>query len=1076
MPVSAVIAAISTFTAVATGGALMSVGFLTSMGIGAIAQNFLISTAMGAALNALAPKPPTASATRGYSIAGESGAALDHQIIYGTAKVGGVRVYDSTTGGANNKYLHRILVFAGHEIDSYAEIYVNNDLVTLDGSGFVTAPAQYVSGVNKYIRIKKYFGTAVQTADADLITDTGPELTPTTGEWSSLHKLSGLAYLYVRFEYNADVFPNGVPTISAVIKGKKVYDPRTTTTVWSDNPALCLRDYLTQGYGLDIPAARISDDHVIAAANICDQSVTSNLYTPLTTTGASGNGSVATLTFASQATAPFVVGSRVSVTGITPTGYNGTYVVTACTNTTVSFASTTTGSQTVAGTVGNDLRYTCNGAFVTAFTPNQVISDIITSMGGLFWYSQGKWRMKASAYTAPTVTLTENDLRSSVSVSTRHSRRDTFNTVKGKFKGAESDWQEADYPQVISQAAIDADNGLVNTADYSLPFTTSSITAQRIAKIFLFRNREQLTVSASFGLKAFQVEVGDIVNLSLARFGWLPKTFEVTNWSFGLTEGLDLQVNLTLREISSQVFDDVDGSIFESNNTSLPSPFTVASVGITLSQETVISFESLTNTLYAAITAADPTSVERVEVQYKLSSDTIWNGMGVGDLGVYQVTGVADGLYDVRARSYSYLGVKGGFTTESNYQISTVSAPPNNVTNFSYNLSGGTVGLQWTPVSNLDLSYYKIRHTVLESGATWSDAVTAIDKVSRPATSINAPVKSGTYMLRAYNKSAKTSASFASVVIPSTNLETFTNNPTPITDSPTFTGTKVNCSGASLATTGASGTGSVATITFAAQASAPFSVGYSVTISGVTPAGYNGTYIVTACTTTSVSFANTTTGSQTVAGTAVGALRINNRTFTTTGASGTGSVATLTFATQASAPYSIGSTITVSGITPIGYNGTYTVTGCTTTSVSFASTATGSQTVAGTIFLASATYDFSAYIDTTTVRRVRTRVDLQVARYSIAGGLFDDLVGLFDSQSGLFDDLTGFSAYEDTDVVTYISTTPDNPAGTPTWSAYQPFVSGDFYGRAFRFRVELKSYSANVTPSITSLIARVQYN
>ena len=166
----------------------------------------------------------------------------------------------------------------------------------------------------------------------------------------------------------------------------------------------------------------------------------------------------------------------------------------------------------------------------------------------------------------------------------------------------------------------------------------------------------------------------------------------------------------------------------------------------------------------------------------------------------------------------------------------------------------------------------------------------------------------------------------------------------------------------------------------------------------------------------------------------------------------------------------------MSGITPTEYNGTYTVTGCTTTSVSFASTATGSQTVSGTIFLASATYDFSTYIDTTTVRRVRTRVDLQVARYSIAGGLFDDLVGLFDSQSGLFDDLTGFSAYEDTDVVTYISTTPDNPAGTPTWSAYQPFVSGDFYGRAFRFRVELKSYSPSVTPSITSLVARVQYN
>ena len=70
-----------------------------------------------------------------------------------------------------------------------------------------------------------------------------------------------------------------------------------------------------------------------------------------------------------------------------------------------------------------------------------------------------------------------------------------------------------------------------------------------------------------------------------------------------------------------------------------------------------------------------------------------------------------------------------------------------------------------------------------------------------------------------------------------------------------------------VATTAASGTGSTATISFAAQAAAP-SVGSSVIIAGVTPVGYNGTYTVTASTTTSVSFASSTTGAQTVAGTA----------------------------------------------------------------------------------------------------------------------------------------------------------------------------------------------------------------
>jgi hypothetical protein len=76
-----------------------------------------------------------------------------------------------------------------------------------------------------------------------------------------------------------------------------------------------------------------------------------------------------------------------------------------------------------------------------------------------------------------------------------------------------------------------------------------------------------------------------------------------------------------------------------------------------------------------------------------------------------------------------------------------------------------------------------------------------------------------------------------------------------------------------------------------------------------------------------------------------------NGTLATTGASGTGSVATLTFGALASAPYTVGSTITVAGVTPLGYNGDYSVTACTTTTVSYASTTTGAQTVAGTIKL-----------------------------------------------------------------------------------------------------------------------------
>ena len=88
----------------------------------------------------------------------------------------------------------------------------------------------------------------------------------------------------------------------------------------------------------------------------------------------------------------------------------------------------------------------------------------------------------------------------------------------------------------------------------------------------------------------------------------------------------------------------------------------------------------------------------------------------------------------------------------------------------------------------------------------------------------------------------------------------------------------------------------------------------------------------------------------------------------------------------------------------------------------------------------------------------------------------DDLPGLFDDLPGLFDDFTGAAQFADTNLLFYISTTNDDPAGTPTWSDYKQFRAGEFYGRAFRFRVVLKSTAANVTPAITAMTAIVEYN
>lgn len=67
------------------------------------------------------------------------------------------------------------------------------------------------------------------------------------------------------------------------------------------------------------------------------------------TTAAGGTGTTATLTVASH---NFIVGQYITVAGVTPLGYNtASALVTAVTSTTVSYLNSTTGVQTVAGTI-----------------------------------------------------------------------------------------------------------------------------------------------------------------------------------------------------------------------------------------------------------------------------------------------------------------------------------------------------------------------------------------------------------------------------------------------------------------------------------------------------------------------------------------------------------------------------------------------------------------------------------------------------------------------------------------------------------------------------------------------------
>lgn len=229
------------------------------------ALNFVAITAASmAASKLLAPKAPSYSdaslSQRSQMVRSPISA---RNIIYGRCRVSGTVVYLSTTG-SKNEYLHIVVALAGHEIEEIEEVYFNDDLVPLVSN----TPTGFYNGV---ARVNKHLGGTGQTADTDLINDTA---SLTDGKWTSDHRLQGIAYLYVRLTWDTEKFPSGIPNISAVIKGKKVYDPRSAATAYSANAALCLRDYLTDSaLGMGLSSSEVDDTAITAAANICDEQV-----------------------------------------------------------------------------------------------------------------------------------------------------------------------------------------------------------------------------------------------------------------------------------------------------------------------------------------------------------------------------------------------------------------------------------------------------------------------------------------------------------------------------------------------------------------------------------------------------------------------------------------------------------------------------------------------------------------------------------------------------------------------------------------------------------------------------------
>lgn len=456
-------------------------------------------------------------------------------VVYGIRRVGAKRVYVANSGD-NNKYLHLVCSLSEGEIYGIGNIYFNNVPVA-SASGIATqtrvesgevvfgtastspiadgakVTAFYTSIPNpndpatvkdnpytSKTEIYVHYGTDAQTVDTNIQTAVGNTV------WTNDHRLRGVAYVYIRLEYDRDVF-GGAPDITIDIGGKKVRKYTTTTSYTTapgtdgefNNPAWVLLDYLTNTrYGKAIDYTDIDLQSFIDAAAYCNESQTV--------------------------------------------------------------------STTPAYTLGN--RYTVNGHCDPDNTIFTNIKNILAACSGSLVFSGGKYRLLIDKPVADAdigFEFTEENIIGGINIQLP-SKVNMANKVKVNFFDRERDWQPnvtiIDIP-AYRVASVDGVNNVLEK-EIELQMVSSYNRASYIGRLYLNQSRAGTSVQFNAAPSALVCDVGDVVFVKHPTPNWgydstvgseygLGKRFKIT----GMKLKEDGNVEITAIEYDSTVYTDL---------------------------------------------------------------------------------------------------------------------------------------------------------------------------------------------------------------------------------------------------------------------------------------------------------------------------------------------------------------------------------------------------------------------------------------------------------------------------------------------------------------------------------------
>ena len=627
-------------------------------------------------------------------------------VIYGERLVGGTRVFIETSGN-DNEFLYVALVLSEGEINSIEEIRVDDKVVTFDGALSDNTQRSVASSDSNFYKD----GQSYITIEPHFGTDgqSASSLLSTLSSWGSNHKLSGICYLALKFKWNADVF-GGIPQVQAKIKGKKVVTLAANlseqTASFSTNPAFCLLDYLrNERYGKGIATSDIDLQSFYDASQVCVTQVT-----------------------------PFSGASTINI-------------------------------------------FDTNAVIDTSRKVIDNVRDILRGCRGYLPYVQGKYRLVIETTGSASVSLGEDDIIGGYALASP-TKNSKYNRVIATFINPDRNFQadqvtfpptdDSSLPSSDQHATMKtADGGFLLEGKFDFKTITSPYQAEEMSEIILRRSRESLGLNITAGFKAYELHIGDIVNITLSSLGFSSKAFRVLSMVFNE----DYTIGLTLVEHQDSFYTfATKGQVASTPSTTLPDPFTIQPpASITLSDELIEYADGITITrLNILIGASTDQFVQNYQVEAKKSTESNFKIISTGSQLNHELLNVVDDInYDVRVKAINSFGVSSTYTSATR-KIVGATEIPSDVTDLSVSLVGSNqMELSWTPVLDLDISWYEIRFQNVTSGATWNESTPLAKVVRRKSNSAVVNFATGTFCIKAVDKLGNTSANASFV---STNI------------------------------------------------------------------------------------------------------------------------------------------------------------------------------------------------------------------------------------------------------------------------------------------------------------------